>query len=137
MTQIWAVSKGVIFRSIENNLFVIQFVHARDKAKVLDGSPWTFDQNLVLLKEIEGSVQPSNIHLTHCPFWVRIYNLPLDSRSEKHVRTIVNALGEVMEVETDGIAWDKSARVRIRLDITKPLRRIQRIRIGTSLGAPL
>lgn len=39
MNQIWAISKGAIFRPIENNLFAVQFAHARDRAKILDGSP--------------------------------------------------------------------------------------------------
>lgn len=79
LNQIWSISKGALFRSIENNLFVVQFANFRDKNKVLAGRPWTFDQSLVLLNEIDGSAQPSNISLTHCPFWVRLYNLPMDS----------------------------------------------------------
>lgn len=130
MTLIWAVPKGMIFRAIENGYFVIQFANVRDREKVLDGSPWTFDQHLVLLSEIKGSVQPSAINITHCPFWLRMYNLPLDSRSEKDVRTIAGSMGEILEVETDEVLWDRSARVRVLLDITKPLRRLQRIKIS-------
>lgn len=68
MNQIWSLSKGALFRAIENGLFVIQFATARDKAKVLAGRPWTFDQNLVMLNDIDGHQQPSNISMTYCPF---------------------------------------------------------------------
>ncbi|KMT13573.1 hypothetical protein BVRB_4g083480 [Beta vulgaris subsp. vulgaris] len=37
-------------------------------------------------------------------------------------------IGEVLEVESDGILWDKSARLRVMLNITRPLRRIQKIK---------
>lgn len=67
---------------------MVQFTSLRDKYKVLNGRQWTFDNNIVMLEEITRDVQPSNIATTHCPFWTRIYSLPMDSRSERTVRTI-------------------------------------------------
>lgn len=61
LNQIWSLTKDALFRQIENGLFVIQFAVAKDKVKVMEGRPWTFDNNLVLLEEIDGSSQPSNI----------------------------------------------------------------------------
>lgn len=101
LNQVWAISNGALFCSI--------------------------DQNLVLLNEIDPEVQPSNINLTFCPFWVRLYNMPMGFRSDRHVRAVGRSMGEVLEVESDGSRWDKSARIRILLDVTKPLRRVQRI----------
>lgn len=128
MNQIWAITKDALFRSIENGLFVVQFATARDRAKVLDGRPWTFDQYLVLMTEIERGLQPSDIALTHTPIWVRMYNLPLDSRSDKHIRILGSSMGDVLEVDNDGILWDQFGRVKISLNILKPLRRVQRVR---------
>lgn len=34
---------------------MVQFANNRDKIKVTVGRPWTLNQNLVMLKEIEGS----------------------------------------------------------------------------------
>ena len=128
MNQVWSISKGALFRPIENDLFVVQFANKRDKSKVMSGRPWNFDQNLMLLTEIEGTAQPSNISMTHCPFWVRLYNLPMDCRTENKIKMIGGGLGQVMEVDFDGVGWDKSARLKVLMDITKPLRRIQKIR---------
>lgn len=128
LNQIWTISKNALFRPIENGLFVVQFVNPRDKMKVMAGRPWTFDQNLVILNEIEGNAQPSSIALNHSPFWARLYNLPMNSRSEKCIRAIGGGLGTVLEVESDGVVWDKSARLKILVDVTKPLRRLQQVR---------
>ena len=128
MNQIWAISKHALFRSIENGFFVVQFASARDKMKVMEGRPWTFDQHLVMMNDIDKGVQPSAIALDCCPFWVRLYNLPLDSRTEHHIRLIGSSIGEVLDVESDGILWDRSARVKIMLNIKKPLRRILKVR---------
>lgn len=93
LNQIWSISNGALFRSIENGLFVVQFANFSDKAKVLVGRPWTFDQNLILLNEIDGDLQPSNIFLKLSPLWVRFYNLPMAYRTEKHVRLIGSSMG--------------------------------------------
>lgn len=34
---------------------MVQFANNHDKIKVTVGRPWTLNQNLVMLKEIEGS----------------------------------------------------------------------------------
>lgn len=107
---------------------MVQFALHRDRSKVLEGRPWTFDQHLILMNDIDGSSQPSEIALTHSPFWVRLYNLPLDCRSKHHIGIIGGILGDVMEVEFSGISWDKSARLKVMMDITKPLRRIVKFR---------
>lgn len=46
--QIWAISNGALFRTIENELFVVQFANLRDKNKVLVGRLWTFYQHLLM-----------------------------------------------------------------------------------------
>uniref|UniRef100_A0A803LGE7 CCHC-type domain-containing protein n=1 Tax=Chenopodium quinoa TaxID=63459 RepID=A0A803LGE7_CHEQI len=96
--------------------------------KVLDGAPWNFDNQLLLLKEIEGDEQPENIDLKFCPFWIRLYNLPFDSRSDDDVRKIIEKIGVVLEVENDELGWDKSRRARVLIDTTRPIRIIQKIR---------
>ncbi|XP_021762541.1 uncharacterized protein LOC110727283 [Chenopodium quinoa] len=128
LSQIWALNKGVIFRRIENNLFVVQLFHWRDKEKVIDGAPWTFDNHLILLKEMHHNEQPENVEIKYCPFWLRLYNLPFDSRSNADVRLIPEKIGIVLEVEDDVLGWDKSRRVRVLVDTTKALRRLQKIR---------
>ncbi|XP_021758507.1 uncharacterized protein LOC110723457 [Chenopodium quinoa] len=128
LKQIWSLSHGVLFRKIENNLFVIQFFHWRDKEKVLDGALWNFDNQLLLLKDIQGDEQLENIDLKFCPFWIRLYNLPFDNRSDEDVKKITEKVGVVLEVEQDELGWDKSRRVRVMIDTSKPIRRIQKIR---------
>lgn len=74
LNQICTISKAVLFRQLENDLFVVQFATSKDKEKIIAGRPWNLDNNLVLLEEIEGSSQPSNIKLTCCPFRLHLYN---------------------------------------------------------------
>ncbi|XP_010679627.1 uncharacterized protein LOC104894942 [Beta vulgaris subsp. vulgaris] len=125
LNQIWAISKGAIFRKIENDLFVVHFACKRDRDKVLVGRPWTFDQSLVMLQEIDEDIQPSNIAMKSCPFRVHLYNLPMRNRSENHIRMIGGCITEVLNLDFDGIMWDKSAHLKILVDVTQSLRRAQ------------
>ncbi|KAL2899848.1 hypothetical protein RDABS01_024930 [Bienertia sinuspersici] len=128
MNQVWTLSKKAVFREIENNLFIIQFFHWKDKEKVLNGRPWTFDQNLLILQDFDSSVQPSTVQLNKCPFWVRIYNLPFDCRTIDHAKAVASKIGEVVEFEDDIIGWDRSMRVKVLLNTLAPLRRFQKIK---------
>ncbi|XP_010680870.1 uncharacterized protein LOC104895922 [Beta vulgaris subsp. vulgaris] len=128
ISQAWGLQKRIIIKAIETNLFVFQFFHWRDKEKVMAGRPWCFDQNLLVLNDISGDEHPAQVLLSYSPFWVRILNLPFNCRGEADVHAIASALGVVMEIESDELGMDKFCRVRIMLDIKKPLRRFQKIR---------
>ncbi|KAL0011343.1 hypothetical protein SO802_006451 [Lithocarpus litseifolius] len=63
------------------------------------------------------------------PFWVQIFNLPLNYRTKEIGWAIGSKLGEVMEVDVSdvGVQWGRSLRVRVRLDVTKNLVRGKKI----------
>ena len=52
----------------------------KDKKKVLDMCPWSYEKQLVIIQEFEGELTPKELDLKWVPFWVQIYNLPLKSR---------------------------------------------------------
>lgn len=75
------------------------------------------------MNEVSGDEQPTEVPLNHSPFWVRIRNLPFNCRSNDHVKAVASCLGELVEVEDDDIGIDKYCRVRVILDVRKPLRK--------------
>ena len=128
MNQIWALTHGLVVRMIDTNTFVFQFFHWKDKEKILEGRPWSFDQKLLVLQVIEGDEQPSQVVLDSSPFWVRIYNLPFNCRAEEDVRAVASCLGPIVDVDVDNFGLERFCRVKVMLNIFKPLRRQQRIR---------
>ncbi|XP_048502861.1 uncharacterized protein LOC125498653 [Beta vulgaris subsp. vulgaris] len=128
MTQIWALHRNMVVRAIDSNTFIFQFFHWKDKEKILMGRSWSFDQKLLVLDEIKGDEQPSQVRLDDSPFWVRIYNLPFNCRSESEVKAIALYLGTVLEVDLDEFGLNRFCRVKVVLNIFKPLRRKQRIK---------
>ncbi|XP_019102908.3 uncharacterized protein LOC109133705 [Beta vulgaris subsp. vulgaris] len=128
MSQVWALHCNMVVRAIDSNTFVFQFFHWKDKEKIMNGRPWSFDQKLLVLDSIQGDEQPSQVRLDTSPFWVRIYNLPFNCRSESDVKTIASCLGPVLEADLDDLGLDRFCRVKVMLNIFKPLRRTQRIK---------
>ena len=128
MTQVWNLQGKVIIRVIDTNLFVFQLFHWRDKEKILEGGPWCFDQQLLILNSITGDEQPNQVPLNHSPFWVRIYNLPFNCRTNEDVKAITASMGNIIELEEDDFGLDRYRRVKLLIDVNKPLRRNQHIR---------
>lgn len=46
-------------------------------------------------------------------------------QSAKHVELVAGSVGQVVEVEKDGVLWDTSARARVMVDVSKRLQRVQ------------
>ncbi|KAL3520106.1 hypothetical protein ACH5RR_018255 [Cinchona calisaya] len=53
MRTIWKPSNGMQGVVIEENMVVSKFAALVDLQKVIQGSPWSFDKNILLLKEYQ------------------------------------------------------------------------------------
>ena len=131
MRMLWKPNKGVQINEIGEELFLAEFGDGRDKKRIMDMSPWTYEKQLILLKEFEGEQVPKDIQLRQSPFWVQIHNLPLHCRTRETGWAIGSKLGEVVDVDVteSGVQWGKYLRVRVQLDVTKKLIRGKKIAV--------
>ncbi|KAK4425259.1 hypothetical protein Salat_1719800 [Sesamum alatum] len=53
--------KGLEIRCIENGRFLFNFTHTLNHQRVIDGGPWAFDKNLLVLKVVEEDDDPTTI----------------------------------------------------------------------------
>ena len=77
MRMLWKPNKGLQVSEIEDNLYLAEFGDSHDKKKVMEMRPWSYEKQLVLMREFEGELIPKEISLRRLPFWIQIYNLPL------------------------------------------------------------
>ncbi|KAI8032250.1 Uncharacterized protein LOK49_LG01G03918 [Camellia lanceoleosa] len=133
LVSMWKPSQGMQFKVLGDNLFLFQFNHFVDKKRVFFRGPWRFDKQLLLLEEFEGSLRPSDIKFTRALFWVQVINLPLISMTRAVGILIGNRLGRFvdMELSEEGVAWGKYLRIRVSIDIAKPLRHGMHIALGS------
>lgn len=57
---------------IEEELFLVEFGDGRDKKRIIEMCPWSYEKQLILLQEYEGEKVPKEITLKWTPFWVQI-----------------------------------------------------------------
>jgi hypothetical protein len=84
-----------------------------------------FSKSLLVVEDFDPSKSLSQYAFRSVPIWVRVFSLPLGDMNRKSGETIGAEIGEFMEVEVgeDGFAPGKYMRVKVRIDISKPLMR--------------
>ena len=98
---------------------------------ILDRSPWSFDKRLVMMKQFTNDVSPENVTFQRSPFWIRVFNIPIKSMNATVGNYIANEIGIPLLVDApkSGLAWGPFLRIRVDVDITKPLMRGKMIQI--------
>lgn len=63
--------------------------------------------------------------------WIQLHGLPLVTMTVDGGEKIGSSLGEVItvNVDGDGIGWEKYIRIRVNMDITKPIPHGKLIRV--------
>lgn len=130
--KIWCPSKGVECRDLGENHFLITLLQVSGKRRALDDGPWMVGRNLVVVVDFDGAKTIDEVVFSSIHIWVRITKMPLGLMTRAAGEVIGELIGKVVEVdaEEDGSAVGKFMRIKIRLDITKPLMRGVTIDVG-------
>lgn len=130
--QVWKTLREVQIEEMGENIFLFKFGAEADKMNILAGGPWHFDRALIVLVEPRGIGEINKQSFTHASFWVQIHNIPILCMNEETIKEIGGEIGKVEEVgtNTSGECFGKYARLRISVDITKPLIKILELEAG-------
>ncbi|KAK9998270.1 hypothetical protein SO802_017873 [Lithocarpus litseifolius] len=129
--QLWRGSQRVSIKEVGNNLFLAIFDTDEHMNDILDRSPWSFDKRLVMLKRFTNDVSSENVTFQRSPFWIRVFNIPIKIMNATVGNYIANEIGVPLLVDApkSGLAWGPFLRIRVDVDITKPLMRGKMIQI--------
>lgn len=129
MADIWRPAMGINIKEIEQGIFLFQFYHREDMAWVLKGGPWAFDSAMLVLAEVPNGEEPLNVPLWHIHMWLQIYDLPTGFMSESVGKQLGDFFGEFLEYDhkNNGSIWREYMRIRVRLDVRRPLKRKKKI----------
>ncbi|KAK6120279.1 hypothetical protein DH2020_045970 [Rehmannia glutinosa] len=124
--RLWNLKGPFSCKTIQDNIFFFSFDSVLDKKRVLAGAPWLFDKYLLVLHEALADVNPADIRFTHCDFWIQLHHLPLGLMNTSFAETAGNTIGHFLETDTDtsGSVIGRFLRIKVSIDITKPLIRI-------------
>lgn len=120
---------GLPSKKIGDDRFLFQIQFEGDMKRVMWRSPWAFDRNLVILRPIAHDEVPELVNLDVCDFYVQITGLPISCIHKKMAEFVGNSMG--LFVAFDGEdhkgANGSVMRIRVTLNITKPLLRVLNI----------
>ncbi|XP_020179068.1 uncharacterized protein [Aegilops tauschii subsp. strangulata] len=121
MRSTWDLAQDVKFRSLGDKLYTMQFSCLGDWDKVMEGGPWSFRGNPVLMAPYDGFTKPSSIDLCKFKIWMQIQDLP--DGFEPLVQSLARTVGEFCSLDNRGrdVAGN-FYRVRIILDVRNKLK---------------
>lgn len=132
LTRLWRPVGRIIFKEIQENLWVFEFFESDDMRRVLEGRPWSFERYILVLNNFMGSVPPSQMAFTQSPFWVQIHDIPLLCMNKEVGFKIGYSLGEFVAVDVagNGGGWGHNLRICIILDLSKLLEHVCAPHVG-------
>jgi hypothetical protein len=122
----WGNPRGLLMNLAGENRFVAEFAAKADKDRVLDGPPWVVGKHAVLLKEFNIDLKPKDMVFNGMKVWARIINLPFGYMHKRWGAKIAGSLGiegsiSVVDCDATGRCWGSFMRVRVEVDVDKPL----------------
>jgi hypothetical protein len=81
---------------------LFEFADVDDKKRVLDGRPWSFDRQILVLNDFDGSVPPAQMQFTHSPFWIQVHDMPLICMNKGVGTKIGESLGALEDIDVAG-----------------------------------
>lgn len=125
LAQVWCPFKGIECKDLGMNRFLFTFHEEAGKTKALNNGPWIFNKSLVVVHNFNPAKSLDEYELKHTPIWVRVYGIPMGSMSRESGEDIRREICQVLDVDVDNcdMAMGEYMRIKVRMDITKPLMR--------------
>ncbi|KAA3465749.1 reverse transcriptase [Gossypium australe] len=87
----------------------------------MEGRPWLFRKYLILFDRLLNPVERDHIRLSSSPYWIKIASCP----PEYDKKDLLHAIGSTFRGVLRSKITDDVCRLRVNLDVQKPLRREQ------------
>jgi len=123
--KIWCPKKGIRCKELGDNLFLFSFLQPGGKKRAITEGPWEFGGDLLIVVDFDGSKRLKELEFNYAPVWIRVFDLQLGVMYRVTGKVIGDKVGKTLEVETedDGSAVGSYLRIKVRLDVRKPLLR--------------
>lgn len=123
LLKMWQVEGKAIIKDVGRNKFLIELKRLDDKKRIMNGRPWSFDKQLLCLQDCERVGSIKEILFNEEAFWVQCHDFPFPGMNQKTRNDIGSSLGKALSVDIDGsgICMGEFSRIKVLIDISKPL----------------
>jgi hypothetical protein len=120
----WNPSKDIKISRLDKNIFLFTFGVKADLEMAFSRRPWTFKGAHLMLKSWVPDLHWLEVNFSTSIFWVQIHGLPRIWQKREYIARIGREIGSIQSIEDaamNQIYWKKFIRLRIDIDINKPL----------------
>lgn len=125
LMKLWAHKGLCKVLALAPNVFQFIFQEVANRDDILQGRPWLFDNQLLVLQPWSEILSWKDDSFNVSPFWIQVWHIPPQWFSIATGKKIGNMLGvtrDVLSVEAGG-REDRHLKIQVELDLTKPLLR--------------
>lgn len=121
----WRTEEGFSISPWRDNVYAFGFNNEEDMCRIISRGPWSVMGSLLILRRWDLKKAFSDLDFNFSPFWVQVHGLPLGFLNPKTGMVIAESLGDVIAVEDpcEKGSMTNFLRVRVWLDVSKPLKR--------------
>ena len=120
----WNLSSLVTISKVDKHLFLFSFECSSDLDLVFLRRLWTLRGAHLVLKRCIPDLHWQEMDFSLSTFWAQVHRLPASWQKTGYLRNIGSKLGTFLSYEPlddDRPSWKKNNRLRIDVDISKPL----------------
>lgn len=123
--RVWCPIRGIECKDLGANHFLFTFNQQGGKKKALEDGPWVFGKDLIVVVDFDGKKRLEDLNFNHIPIWIRASGMPLGMMNRETGEAIGNEVGDFVDMDRDedGSAVGQFLRIKVRLNISKPLMR--------------
>ncbi|KAK5802547.1 hypothetical protein PVK06_030149 [Gossypium arboreum] len=124
--SLWYTKEEVDFVALKEGAVIVKFGCLEDRSRILNLMPWLFDKCLFSMVPFVKGKNIADYEFWLSPFWLRVYNIPIEFMDRQLALDVGNAIGALMAIDWKDRkgAWTEFKRLKVKIDISKPLRRV-------------
>ncbi|TXG73888.1 hypothetical protein EZV62_002467 [Acer yangbiense] len=131
--QLWSPFGIVEIEVVGENIFMFYFSNPEVRNQIWRRGPWHFDKSLIVLVQLEGTGDISQLRFDKAEFWVQIHDIPIICMNKRMAKWLAEQIGRVIEIPMESReCWGKFLRVKVLIDISRPLKRWLRLKLDKS-----
>ncbi len=126
---LWQTKRSFSLQDVGDNMALIEFDDRSDLERVLLGEPWSYDKYLIAFQRVGDGEAVEDLQFKTVAFWVQIHNLPIMCMKKTVAEMLGKSIGAVLRTQEqdEDSGSGRWMRVRVQVDISKPLIRGRRI----------
>ncbi|TXG53061.1 hypothetical protein EZV62_022230 [Acer yangbiense] len=131
--QLWSQFGSVEVESVGVNIFMFHCNNQEERNRIWQRGPWYFDKSLIVLEKPEGMGNISQLRFDKVKLWIQIHDVPIICMNRRTAKWMAEQIGCVIDLPTETKdCWGKFLKVKVKIDISKPLKRWLRSKLDKS-----